>query len=278
MLGQRLMTDNRRLAEAKRRAGALSKQAARLPTDSPRRALMSRLAAAVQVRVVAAALVPVAVLLGPMVMTFVWLPNRVDPASWNAPPGSSVSVVATIDSNLRAPVTLTVAAPLHLDESSPSAQTLLPIRQTLERLVSQWQRPLDTSNLLLERVREETLADLRAYLARGVPPQKLAWRIHSQGKASGRFPVTLSTDRGASLTAYVVLGDQFPPGQAEAFAAGASPLISTKVVYPPPEQPRYFWRPLAGVGLPHWEAGWLLTYLVVYLPVMFGLRWMLGVV
>src|SRR5205807_8942101 len=85
--------------------------------------------------------VPVGLLLGPMVMTFVWLKERVDPASKNPPPGSSVRVVATVDSDLRSPVTLSVPPPLSLDDTSPPARTLPPIRETLEHLLALYRQP-----------------------------------------------------------------------------------------------------------------------------------------
>ncbi|MGE5609694.1 MAG: PEP/pyruvate-binding domain-containing protein, partial [Bacillota bacterium] len=70
MIVQKWLTDNGRLLEAKRRARLLLKEAAQLPKRCKRRYAMEDLAAAVQMRVALAAFVPLAVLLGPMVMTF----------------------------------------------------------------------------------------------------------------------------------------------------------------------------------------------------------------
>ncbi len=102
MVGQWLLTDNGRLVEAKRRSALLQKQAAVLPAGSRRRLALTSLAGGVQGRVFVAALVPLCLLLGPMIMTFLWFPARVDPASWNASPGAAVNVVATLDSGFRA--------------------------------------------------------------------------------------------------------------------------------------------------------------------------------
>ncbi|HEX8914652.1 MAG TPA: PEP/pyruvate-binding domain-containing protein, partial [Humisphaera sp.] len=78
MVLQRALTDNARLREAKRRAGVLSHEAAGLPPESPRRLAINRLTAPVQARVLAAAMVPLAVGLAPMVLTFLWMPARMD--------------------------------------------------------------------------------------------------------------------------------------------------------------------------------------------------------
>ena len=57
---QKLVTDNRRLREAKRRAAALNALADALPKDSPRRRVLLGLAAPVQLRGLLAAMVPLA--------------------------------------------------------------------------------------------------------------------------------------------------------------------------------------------------------------------------
>ena len=59
LLIQKLATDNRRLWEAKRRATVLKRQVASLPKDSPKRAALTRLAAQVQIRTLATAMIPI---------------------------------------------------------------------------------------------------------------------------------------------------------------------------------------------------------------------------
>ena len=146
MIGQWLLTDNARLREAKRRSEQLQIEAAALPVGSRRRLALSALAAPVQWRTVAAAMVPLCLLLGPMIMTFLWFPARVDPASWNAAPGTAVNVVATVESNVRDPITIQVAPPLTLSGLSPKQRVLPPIRETLERLLAGWRVPSDLSS------------------------------------------------------------------------------------------------------------------------------------
>jgi hypothetical protein len=78
-------------------------------------------------------------------------------------------------------------------------------------------------------------------------------------------------------------------------------IRSVSVTYPPPDHKRVFWAPLDWLALPEWnaadglsgalakpynwvranlpfwDAGWLILYLIVYLPVMFAARWVLKV-
>lgn len=274
MLGQRFLTDNSRLREAKRRAARLRRGAREVPRGSPRRAAMMAGAAPVQMRMLLAAFVPLAVILGPMITTFMWFPERVDPAAWGAPPGSAVTITAVVESDVREPVRLEVAAPLHLADCFEPSQTLPPIRETLEELRAEW----STGGMpgLPREVRGELLADLAEYLKEGVPDQRVAWRVSSEEVASGRFPVTVKVG-GCSLTAAVLLGGEFPPGPDEVTAEAGSPLRSVKVTYPRPKERLVFWAPLSAFGLPDWDAGWLVTYLIVYAPVMFLLRWALKV-
>ena len=276
MLIQRLLTDNARLREAKRRSNLLMKEANQLPADSPRAGLLSRLAAPVQTRIFAAALLPLAVLLGPMVMTFLYLPARVDPANWNPSPGSSFTVVAAVNSDIRDPITISTASGLSLDDPTSASKTLPPIRETLERMRSKWQQPGGT-NLPWEQLsREQAMADLRDFLAHGIPAQSVSWKINSTPNQSGRFPIQISIPKHAPLTIDAVLGESHPPNPLEIADHDRSGIISVKIVHPRSDHKRTFWAPLAWAGKP-WDAGWLTLYLIVYLPVMFGFKWILGV-
>ena len=281
MVGQRFLTDNRRLRQAKRRAARLAKAAAALPRSCPRRLAIARLTAPVHARTLGAAFVPLAILLGPMIMAFVWFRGRVDVASWNAPAGTAVSVVAAVDSNLRTPVTCSAQPPLRLDELSQAAQTLPPIRETLRDLLDKWRsgsaatRPWEVE--LAAGLPQATPDALEAYLRAGVPPQNVMWKLRPPPDAAGRFAVTVTAGDAAPVSLNVVLGDRHPPAPSEARGAASSPIRSVRIVYPSPGRERVFWAPLAFVGKPHWDAGWLLTYLIAYLPVMYLLRWLLKV-
>jgi len=283
MLGQRLLVDNRRLHEAKRRTAKLMAQAAGLPRQSPRRGAIMRLAAPVNVRLLAAAMLPISLLLGPMIMTFLWFPARVDPASWNASPESAVEVFAAVDPGFQDPVTLEVARPASLDESSPASCTARPVRRTLEEFLEELRQPGAADERPWEDIvgagksREELAASLEAYLAAGVPPQPVRWVIRTPEGVAGSFPVTVAAGDSPPVKLNIVVGDRCPPAAAEVDGPAASPIRSARIVYPPPETKRIFWAPLAWLGNGQWDAGWLLTYLIAYLPVMFLSRWILRI-
>ncbi|MDD4888603.1 MAG: PEP/pyruvate-binding domain-containing protein [Phycisphaerae bacterium] len=274
MLGQRLLTDNGRIREARRRANWLTKRAGQLPPDSPRRHAIGRLASPVNLRVFAAAMTPLAVLLGPMVFAFAWLAARVAPETISPPPGTAVTVVADVDADFAGPVTLTVSSPLTIDPATPPTQTLTPIRPTLEKLLADWtgrtpatQPAISPEELKLSQ--PEAVGHLRAYLA-DPSPRPIAWTVRSSG-AAGRFDVIASCG-GEALTASIVLGDNCAPAAAEVAGPDGSHVRAVRIVPPPGEQKRVFWSPLAG-----WDIGWLLTYLIVYLPLMFLVKWALRV-
>ena len=135
IVGQRLLTDNRRLAEGKRRAGALRKQASNLPKGSPRRKALEQAASGVQLRLFSAALFPLLLILGPMVMVFLWFPARIDPASWNAAPGAMAYVTARVQGDHSGAVRLVHAPELRLNDQTPASQKIILIRPVLDRLL-----------------------------------------------------------------------------------------------------------------------------------------------
>jgi rifampicin phosphotransferase len=283
MVGQRLMTDNRRLLVAKDRSGRLSKEAAKLPADSPRRAAMMKLVGPVQMRIMAAAFVPLAVFLGPMVMAFLWFPERVDPLSWNAKPGAGVDITAEISGDFQGPVHIELDPALKLEERTPSAQSIPPIRATLEKLQAQWQQPSDLAAQPWEvraaalKAREEMLADLSGYLQKPIPPQSLSWSIRTPEKQAGKFTLKLVAE-GSSLVQSIVLGDVSPPVAKELLAAPGSPIQKIKVSYreKKTKDDQIFWTPFAALGW-KWNVGWLMAYLIAYIPAMFGLRGVLKI-
>ena len=304
MLVQFFWTDNTRLREAKIRAALLKHEANELPKDSPRRAAMNATAAPVQWRTLAAAMLPIALLLGPMVMTFFWFPARVDPASWTPDPGSAVSIVATVDSAHRDLVTLAVPDPLSIDPATPAAKKLPPLHATLVKLLAQMQAPAaapdkaqdkaqdnpravaqaEAEHVVRQWSREAAAASLKAYLDAGIPPQSVSWTVRAPEGAVGRYPVSVYAGGSAPVTLRVVLGDRYPPAPTAEDGPANSPLKGVKVVYPKPKQEPSFWPALETFQsrwLPAWFNGWvsawLLLYLLAYLPVLFLLRWTLRI-
>lgn len=291
MILQKLLTDNHRLLVAKARATALNRQAARLPADSPRAQRLRALAAPVQMRILGASLLPIALLLGPMVMTFFWLPERVEPSTWNLPPGTAVTVMATVRTEMLnnqgrqsiSAVTLDVPAQLSLDSTTPASPAVPPIREVLESHRAKLTKPSDFSSLpweVREQVQEylhEKLASLNAYLKEPTPPHTYVWTVRSPESVSDRWPLTLKVNVAKQVvphtqTIHLVLGDRFPPSPGEIQGRPDSPVVNLKIIYPPSETKRQFFAPVA-----HKDLGWLTVYLLAYLPAMFALRFALKV-
>jgi pyruvate,water dikinase len=276
LLVQKLVTDNRRLREAKRRATVLKRQAGSLPKDSPKRAALTRLAAQVQVRTLAAAMIPIGILLGPMVMPFVWFRDRVDPAAWNAPAGSAVYVVATMDGEWSQPVQIDVPPSVVVDDSTPASRTLPPLRATLEHLLVLYRQPRDDPGqpwelkLAPDLGREQTANDLQAYLDAGIGPQGLTWLLRPPDTMSGRFLVTVTAGEQPPVSVSVVLGDEVPPAPCRVAGPAGSPVKELRVVYPKSKQESVFWRPLAPLGgrRAATDIGWLWLYIIAYLPTL----------
>jgi len=284
LLIQRFVTDNQRLLEAKRRAVTLRRQADSLPRGSRRQAVLTRLATEVQVRTMMASMVPVGILLGPMVMPFVWFRERIDPAQWNAPAGSAVQVVATVDSDWSHPVQISVPQPVVVDDATPASQTLPPMRQTLEHLLALYRQGRSDLNEPWEMKvapdlgREQTANDLQAYLDAGIPPQGITWLIRPPEALSGRFPVTVTAGGHPPVKVDVVLGEAYPPSQSRTAGPAGSPVKEVRVVYPKPRYESVFWRPFACLAghdrvplvsrLAMIDVGWLWLYILVYLPAL----------
>ncbi len=301
MAGQRLLTDNQRLRVAKARAARLRAEAGGLPADSPRRQALLALAGPVHMRVFLAALVPIAVILGPMVMSFMWLPQRVDPASWNPRPGATAYVTAMVDGDYLKPVTLTADSGLVLEAVTPASQSLKPIRATLEELLASFKARLEAGDWRPEG-RQQTseavppasrIADLSEYLKSPIPAQNLSWTLRTPATGgAGRFAVSLAADGAEQVRTRLVLGDRWPPESKEDLGDGKGPvqtarpagmgspirLVKVKYVEAKTQGADVFWAPLFWrVAAATWDAGWLSLYLVVYLPIMFLCRWLLGV-
>jgi uncharacterized membrane protein (DUF106 family) len=271
MFGQKFWTDNARLLVAKRRAAKLNDEAFTFPKDSPRDLALRRLASPVQTRVVLASFVPLAVLLGPMVMTFMWLEPRVAPNAWNAPPGTPVRVIAMVKPDHAKTLTLSVPGGVNVVE--PVKQNVPEVRRVLEKFRATELKQSDLSNLPwemrepAEEYRRQRLGDLNTYLS-DIPPFPVTWNI-TTGDKPGHWPVKVETDAGKSLTVDVVLGDAHPPAPAEIMNDSGQPLASVKVAYEPTSSEKpYFFAPFNK----NWDWGWLGVYLLAYLPVMFLLR------
>jgi uncharacterized membrane protein (DUF106 family) len=142
---QKFFTDNDRVVAARNRAVKLRKLARELPAGSARRQAMEQLAAPVTMRVLKPSLTALALVLGPMILVFLWLPTRLDPASWNAVSGQTVTILAEVKGDWPHPITLHPTPPLQIDSISPASQTLPPIRSTLQGLRAEWTKRSDVT-------------------------------------------------------------------------------------------------------------------------------------
>ena len=209
LLTQKFATDNRRLLEARRRAALLTRQAQSLPEDAPRRKAFLQLAAPVNLRALIAALVPLGLMLGVLVVTFAWFKERMDLAVPVGLAGSSAQIVATVDGEWSKPVQIDAAPPLALDETTPASRTLPPIRKTLEQLLPLLRQPGNQPDLPWELQLVPDLGwqqkadDLQNYLAAGIPPQGITWMIRTPPGTVGRFPVKVVVEGHPALTANV---------------------------------------------------------------------------
>ncbi len=284
IVAQRWLTDNTRLLEAKRRAAALRQSAAKLPMDSPHRAAMSAAVKPVTGRMLRASMVPLAWLLGPMMLVFLWFPERVDPAVWNAEPGRGVSIVAEVDGDMRGPFSLEIAAGLGFETGVTAERFLPPIRQELEELRSEWSAASELGAFPWEvqaagdHAREALLGSLDAFLRQGIPLQKLSWRLKVPEESTGRFTVRLVPPESAEpLDIPLVFGNAHPPELTEIDPSDRSIVRSITVIHPRPLTQRKFWTPLVDFGGPAWDFGWLGVYLIAYLAVMFVGKRVFGV-
>ena len=132
-----------------------------------------QLAAPVSFRVLVAAMVPVGLLLGLLVVPFAWFKDRMDPSLPKGLAGSSVQIVATVNSDWSKPVRIEAPPPLALDETTPASRTLPPIRKTLEHLLALYRQPRNQPDLPWELqtvpdlAREQTADDLQKLPGRG---------------------------------------------------------------------------------------------------------------
>ncbi len=89
-----------------------------------------------------------------------------------------------------------------------------------------------------------------------------------------------------TLTAYVILGDRDAPNYvldevkgwriSEIKGKKDGNLKSIKVQYPKSTEQGAFLKPFAFMNW-DWDAGWLITYLAAYIPIMFFFKWLLKI-
>ncbi len=238
MLTQRFATDTKRLRAAKARG-----------TQKPK-----GLQPEVQARLLLAGMFPIALLLGPMVTLFLWLPLRMNPAADPPPAPADATLVAKLQEGglhavLQVPPGVNVEGDTH--RQSP------PIRKTLLTLLDQ----IRTDHAPPEKIR-----DLEAYLAQPIEPQTLTWKLHADHEGQYRLIVMVGREAGGQVR-WSVGQYQLPGWTADDEIHG--PLHSLELIPAPTEsRSTAFWTPFKPFGF-HWDLGWLGIYIITYIPLMF---------
>jgi len=272
LLVQKFATDNRRLVIARSRAAALTKQARTLPVASVHRIQMQRLAAGVQLRSLSAAMVAVGILLGPLMLPFVWFEARLDSAAQSPAAGSAVRIVAAVQGDWTNTVRIEAPAPMIVDEATPRQRRLPPLRATLQRLLTLYRQPPAVASEAWELSvapdlsRTQTADDLQHYLSHPIPAQGMTWLIRTPDGYDGRFAVTVTTANNVPVSIPVVVGRHYPPSERVVSGGSGSPIQSLRVVYPP-----------AATDASSLEFGWLTIYILAYVPALLAARYALKV-
>ncbi len=284
IVGQRYLTDNNRLAFAKKCADKIEKKLRnKADSNDAEKAILKR-AGKVQFRIMGAAFVPMGLILGPMVMSFMWLMDRIDPMSMNASPGSTVNITVTVDGEYTDSLRLMVDDKLVLADFSSPVQAILPIRSTLQELYNEWNRPSALSNEAWEvkaaakAARQELLADLRSYLKQPMSTQELTWTVLTPNDKEGRYKVQVAPASGNPVEMHLILGNAYPPEPKEIGIPEDCPIISAKALYNEQRtrESLTFWTPFKSFGIA-WDFGWLGIYLLIYIPLMFLLKFVFKV-
>ncbi len=289
---QKLVTDNRRLWEAKRRGQALGRKAEALDAQAPERRVLLEAATAAQLRIAGAGLAPVGILLGLLVLPFVWMDARVGEAARSPAAGADVQVVVRMASDWDEPVSIHLPEGLTLDEASSVSATMPPIRKTLERLLALYQRTEANAaqtpwevEAAGEASSQAAMDDLRDYLSAGIPAQELVWVVHTQVGLDDRFTVEVSTPGHKPVAITGAVGERYPPGAASVAGEEESPIKEVQLGYSRPRREEGFWRPFKFLGgksgwigwLTGLDIGWVWLYVAVYLPCVLILRRVLGI-
>ena len=134
------------------------------------------------------------------------------------------------------------------------------------------------------------LTDLEGFLSRPMPSRDVSWTLQTPENRSGRFPLHIETEGGPPVRTAVVLGKQVAPEPKEDLGDGKGPVQVArpsaadhpvelvKVAYRERlvKDANVFWQPIEWM-VASWLPGWLIVYLLVYLPAMFLLKWILRV-
>ena len=287
MACQWLCTDVKLLRGVKKQLVALRVQWSDAPEGSELDKQIGRVMHRGEWRIARAAFVPLGLLLGPVMLSFMWFPERVDPGRINPPPGSTVRVSAGIDGEYTGELAVRVQGASLEESVAPSKVQVVSVRRTLEELRHELM-VVESGGLPSPNVVQHLRANgktaqgaresLEAFLAKPVPPQIIQWSLTAAPEEARTLEFELNAGEQGRGSMLLATGDALPPRMKQPAGGGELVLVEkgrgvigdVRMTYADtrlPEQ-RFFWRPLAWAGV-NWDAGWLGLYMVSYLPAMF---------
>jgi uncharacterized membrane protein (DUF106 family) len=235
-----------------------------------------------------ASLYPLSIILGLLTSLFLWMPERLDPSSWNAPAGrGSVRMLAWVEGDFGEAVELRPGEEAELGLMSEAVQSIELIRPPLMRLRRRWQEKTAVDSALPwelraagEVTRRQMLASLDEFLAKPMPARSLSWTLNSLEGGEGIQTVAVQAAGQAPVEIPLVFGHGFPPPPGRTRRADGTmmqvlepesgPIRKIELFYlvPMTRGSNVFWAPVQG-WVRSWMPGWLLVYLLSYLPVLF---------
>jgi uncharacterized membrane protein (DUF106 family) len=283
---QWLCTDVRGLREVRRRLPDHVDALNQSDRDSPEEKAILHTIRVGEWRIGRGAFVPLGLLLGPVILSFLWLPERVDPTHINPAPGAAVNLQAGIDGNFSGRLGIHVDG-ASLKDSGESLE-VVSLRETFESLHRELvltEQGMPQTVAVKEHLAatgkspKEAREAIEKFLAGPIPPRVLQWFIATPAEA-GAIPVRLEAGQaGAAGNAQATFGtgDRLAPPlkitseneERHFLVHGQGVVQDLRVAYTDsrPAAERAFWRPYGWAGW-GWDAGWLALYLVFYLPTM----------
>jgi uncharacterized membrane protein (DUF106 family) len=290
MACQWLCTDVVRLREVRRRLFVIADAFQKTVRDSPEEEVLARIIRAGEWRIARAAFVPLGLLFGPVLMSFMWIPQRVDPHHVNPAPGQPLHLQAALDGEYAGPLALRLIGGTLPGGFTDTVATVASVRDSLDELRRELVQARDGLPQTLAvrdhlaatgKTPAEALQALETTLAGKLPPHMVQWSVSTVPGPPAQVSATLEAgESGADGRAAISLptgnAQPVPLGQLQEKdhlvlvrpGSGVVKDLGVSFTDPRPAHTRTLWRPFAALGWA-WDAGWLWLYLAAYIPAMF---------
>jgi hypothetical protein len=284
---QWLCTGVRRLREVKGRLLELADAFKQTARDSPEEEAIAHIIRQGEWRIARAALVPLGLLLGPVLVSFSWLPVRVEPQYINPAPGEPLTMAVRLDADYAGPLSVRVEGGALPDGVAEATMEVASVREALESLrrelvLTEGGMPQTATVREHLVITGKSVAEAREALdkelAEPLSSRTVQWSLTPTVKRAAEIVVQVEGGTRGRGTLAMSIGDDRPPPLELQMEKGARVLTrpGSGVVHdlrvsfadPRPAGDRAFWRPFAALGW-MWDAGWLGLYLVAYVPAMF---------